>query len=405
MNDTVNLHDYTKKMLPRNQELKYDAFISYNSKDARYARRLQKRLEKYRFPTCIKDLDGNIIKAFDEKEYKFRIFRYETDLVAQNLDDGLRAELNQSKYLIVLCTPNSAKSKWVGKEIKHFVDTGRKKRIIAYTVKGNPYSQDKKECFNPELISAFPDGTLLGANWKDFGDDPWLLRKRKAFAKLVCLLIDCPEAFNSIWNRYRISYIVSLIVKSLASILLALSFLLAIKYAVYKVRPFDVTLNMYETNPNYELPTIQSIKATISSAEYTQTIDIDSLGKPSGFVQIPGKMRGDSCSLTIETQNNDYIDLDTTVRLFDELKIPLRRNVDRYGSINVLIKVGGIWLCEREVIVDGQHYQTDIDGRLRINIPLEQQRPTYTVEYKGLYGEIKMPCVGMNQQIILRPKE
>ena len=190
--------------------MKYTALISYNSRDHHIARGLQMRLEKYNLPSVIANEKGEVVRSYDKKTEKFRIFRYVTDLVAQNLNDGLEHELNQSKYLIVISSPNSANAPWVRKEVKHFIDTGREKYIIPFVIKGTPYSNDKNECFTPELKEAFADGSALGVNINDLGDDLWIFRKRKAVAKVVSLLIDLPDAYNFIWNRYRASYIKTL---------------------------------------------------------------------------------------------------------------------------------------------------------------------------------------------------
>lgn len=200
---------------------KYTAFISYNSRDNSKARWLQRRLESYSLPSVIANEKGEIIRSYDKKPKNFRIFRYVTDLVAQNLDDGLRQELDQSKYLIVICSPNSANAPWVKKEVKHFIDTGRKKQIIPFVIKGIPYSGGKYECFTSELKEAFPSGSALGVSLNDYGDDFWIFRKRKAVAKMVSLLIDLPNAYDFIWNRYRANYIRTLILRAILALLVA----------------------------------------------------------------------------------------------------------------------------------------------------------------------------------------
>ena len=98
--------------------MKYKAFISYNSKDNCTARWLQSKLENYSLPSLIVNEKGDVLRSYDRKPKKFRIFRYVTDLVAQNLDDGLRQELDQSEYLVVICSPNSANAPWVKEEVK-----------------------------------------------------------------------------------------------------------------------------------------------------------------------------------------------------------------------------------------------------------------------------------------------
>ena len=53
------------------EEKKYTAFISYNSRDNRKARWLQKKLESYNLPSVIANEKGEILKSYDEKPKKF----------------------------------------------------------------------------------------------------------------------------------------------------------------------------------------------------------------------------------------------------------------------------------------------------------------------------------------------
>ena len=73
---------------------------------------MQKQLENYKLPTVIADENGNVLRSYNGKESKMHIFRYVSDLVAQNLNDGLRQELDRSQYLIVICSPRSAKGNY-----------------------------------------------------------------------------------------------------------------------------------------------------------------------------------------------------------------------------------------------------------------------------------------------------
>ena len=86
------------------------AFISYNHKDQEMAKWLQAKLESYKLPT-------EIHNEFENSRYLRPVFRDKTDLNAGILSEELKKHLISSKYLVVVCSPNSAKSKWVSREI------------------------------------------------------------------------------------------------------------------------------------------------------------------------------------------------------------------------------------------------------------------------------------------------
>lgn len=97
------------------------AFISYSRKDVRVAKYLQDRIEKYVYQ---KDHVAECNRPEDEKRVR-PIFLDLTDLSAQVRDftAELKENLEGSRYLIVICSPNSAKSPFVHTEIEHFLAT------------------------------------------------------------------------------------------------------------------------------------------------------------------------------------------------------------------------------------------------------------------------------------------
>ena len=101
-----------------NTATKRYAFISYNHKDKDMAKWLQAKLESYKLPT-------EIHNEFEDSRYLRPVFRDKTDLNTGILSDELRKNLQTSKYLVVLCSPNSAHSKWVNDEVKAFIEGKR----------------------------------------------------------------------------------------------------------------------------------------------------------------------------------------------------------------------------------------------------------------------------------------
>lgn len=355
------------------KEYKYTAFISYNSKDNGKARWLQKRLESYNLPSVIANEKGEVLRSYGKKPKKFRIFRYVTDLVAQNLDDGLRQELDQSKFLIVICSPNSANAPWVRKEVKHFIDNGRKKQIIPFVIKGAPYSDREDECFTPELKEAFPGGSALGVSLNDYGDDLWIFRKRKAVAKMVSLLIDLPNAYDFIWNRYRNNIVKKIILK----LLLTIVFFLAIYYTYNLDKVFNCSIKIADkTVPINNLPTLKNAQISIELGEETKISVVDA-NEAIHINDIPQKFFGKKTKVHFEGYG--YHSLDTIVDIKNDIVLTIFRDKNIYGHIQFVIKDVNTEtpLPYEEIIVGNRRIKSDKDGKVELNIPLSEQKRFY----------------------------
>lgn len=121
------------------ESYKYFAFISYSHRDEKWAKFIQNELEGYKLP--------NVIRKEAKRELPKRIhpvFRDATDLGVGLLEDNLKAELAASKYLIVICSPNSASENddgkcWVDSEVSYFLrELNRRNRIIPIIIAGMP---------------------------------------------------------------------------------------------------------------------------------------------------------------------------------------------------------------------------------------------------------------------------
>lgn len=112
------------------------AFISYSHRDEKWAAWIQRKLEAYRLPSVIRKEAGSTIP-----ERIRPVFRDATDLGAGRLRNNLQKELETSRFLIVVCSPNSATPNaegkhWVNDEVTHFASLGWPTES---SLDGNPY--------------------------------------------------------------------------------------------------------------------------------------------------------------------------------------------------------------------------------------------------------------------------
>ena len=110
----------------------YWAFLSYSSKDSALSRRFYRRLENYSIP---RDLVGRPGRDGAVPRRLFPCFRDRDELpLSADLGDTIKDALRASRYLIVICTPASARSRWVNEEVRYFKSLGRADRIYCTAV-------------------------------------------------------------------------------------------------------------------------------------------------------------------------------------------------------------------------------------------------------------------------------
>lgn len=134
-------------MLPK----RYTAFISYSHADHVAARWLHRALETYRFPRDVRPSSTDENRPVDRLGPIFldrEEFSSSSDLAA-----SVRLALHSSDWLIVVCSPNAAKSRWVNEEVRTFKELGRADRILCLVVDGEPGfgAIDEANCFPPAI--------------------------------------------------------------------------------------------------------------------------------------------------------------------------------------------------------------------------------------------------------------
>ncbi|MGB9407471.1 MAG: TIR domain-containing protein, partial [Terracidiphilus sp.] len=145
-------------------EFKYWAFISYSHADKKWGDWLLSALETFKVPKPLAGAESRSGEALPRRI--FPIFRDREELpTSSDLGSMITQALQQSRCLIVICSPRAAKSHWVNQEILDFKRLGGAERILALIVDGEPNAADGKPGFSVEA-ECFPEAMkyALGAD-------------------------------------------------------------------------------------------------------------------------------------------------------------------------------------------------------------------------------------------------
>lgn len=347
------------------------AFISYNHKDVRYAKWLQKKLENYKLP-------AEIHNEFEDSRFIRPVFRDQTDLNTGVLANVLRDQLEASKFLIVLCSPNSAKSQWVSNEVKTFIEWGRLDQIIPVIVDGQPncYNPDL-ECF-PEYLHTYtkehPEAELLGVSIEEVG-------KEKAFIRIVSRMLDV--SFDTLWKRYERQ-------KRIRMIQCILSSLLLLSLLYWFAIPYQLSVKLTDTK--HQLP------ISINEEGNVGTLSVNgldyallSLDTTVQIRRLPGYYRMKTVDIQFKAAYY-YEPVNKAVKLGAGLSSEIGLQLQRDNTFACLggkvLDAETLQPLENVIVsVDGGTFSatTSADGSFSITIPLEAQ-----TEYK----DIQLSCPG-----------
>lgn len=350
------------------EEYKYFAFISYSSKDARWGRRLQQKLEGYRVPATLRSKHG----------WKRRpiapVFYAPTDKQPGGLGKELGAWLRASRHLIVICSPHSAKAEWVGWEIAYFHSLGRTENILFFIVDGEPHSQNPdRECFNP-IIEKLGIPEQLGANIHErVSLWPWVNRER-AYVQIISKLLG--EEFDSLWQRRK-----RLLRRQCTLGVMAVVAVFAAIIGVWRAnQPVDVSVRLQEVSThNDHLPPLQKAVVSITLDNETKRDTLQDINDIARFANIPHSAVGQPIHITMVCGN--WLTVDTTMTLAEELTLNIRRDPRPYGYVTFTLwdidAVAG--KADIRISIAGVDSVSDADGRVSLTIPIERQDTAYVV--------------------------
>lgn len=149
---------------------RYWAYVSHAPSDRRTARWLRRAIESYGVPAQL------VSRATPSGEPAPRRFRPVSFGHATPTHPEPPLALAASRYLIVLCSPDAARSAEVDAEIRAFRALGRGQRVLALIVDGDPAPGAERDCFPPALREVEP----LAADMRPEADG-----RRRAKLKLL----------------------------------------------------------------------------------------------------------------------------------------------------------------------------------------------------------------------------
>lgn len=363
---------------------KYFAFISYSTHDSKWGKKVQQKLENYRLSTTL-------CRKYGWKRRPLRpIFFAPTDIQPGELNEELKTRLEHAKNLVIICSPSSAKSYWVGKEIEYFHSLGREKNIYFFIIDGTPNSGNiETECIH-NIVKELNIPEILGVNIHEkIYLLPWLNRER-AYIQLITKLLGIE--YDEIWKRHRRKLIFNLI-KSfgvLFSIIVLLWFVW-----LYNI-PTNVSISLNETSiQNKDLPLLSDAKISLKLDNELKSGYINSIYENITFTNIPNHCLGKNAHITFEA--NNFLKLDTCLSLTENIVLNISRDPLIFGNVKFRLwnPHDERWVDNVKITIDEKYeFVTDKNGLITFFVPLGHQKTAYSISSPAQIEQdsIYMPC-------------
>lgn len=347
------------------QQFKYFAFISYSSHDTKWGKRLHKKLESYSIPSTLCKKHGWKRKPLNP------IFFAPYEIQPGTLSEELKDRLRESRHLIVICSPYSAQSYWVGLEIEFFHQLGRTKDIHFFIIDGVPNSGDKTtECFNNKIKElGIPE--ILGANIREkVYRWSWLNRER-AYVQIVTKLLGVE--FDSIWQRHK-----RMLWQKMTLWLMGLTAVLAALTGTWLAnRPVDVEISLNETSAhNNNLPPLHDAVITLMLDNERKTDTLHTMGSTTTFTNIPANMIGKEVRVLFMCE--DWCTTDTTLELNKNITLNISRDINAFGHVRFTLYDSQVTpIAGKTINISGVKATSNAQGVVDAVIPFEEQNVIY----------------------------
>lgn len=176
-------------------DIHYNAFISYrhHPDDIRVASEIHKGLEHFKIPRAIRKTSGSM-----------RLFRDKEELpITSHLTDDIGRALENSDFLIVICSPHTKESVWVQREIETFLKTHSRDKVLTVLASGEPYDVIPEILLHEDVLNPVT-GEIVRQEIEPLSCD-WRMKKSKAvreeLPRLAAPLLNC--AYDELRQRQR----------------------------------------------------------------------------------------------------------------------------------------------------------------------------------------------------------
>ena len=370
-----------------NSTYKYFAFISFQNADAREAVRLQHAIERYRLPAVLCRQDSTIPRRIKP------LFCYLNDIHAgEELMQELKHRMEQSRYLIVVCSPHSANSAYVNSGIDYFISLGRRDSIIPVIVDGVPYSGDPPtECFPEALRRHFPkhtdplqDHSILGINIHEAGAGS----RRKAYDRAMLMVVArmLQLDFDGLLLREQQRRRRRAWAWTLLSLVIAAALCLTWHFS----QTVDISMQIAEATPhNAALPACENIAIQLSLDAEQKTDTLPVLGGTVLFRHVPPQYIGREVRVTMSAKG--FLPCDTMLTLQRSQALPFYRDPAIYGHVHFRL-VGNVHPETAQIQLGRYTLHSDADGLVEADIPIAEQQTYYPVTIDNHIDTLYMPC-------------
>lgn len=213
----------------------YAAFISYRHRelDIAVAQRLHKRIERFKIPKDLRREEeanpGSVFKnwAGEPVPDQLLVFRDREELPLSNdLTADIFEALDNTKCLIVVCTPETPKSLWVRREISYFISKHGRGRIITVLAAGTP-EQSIPDVITKEYaedgVTVVREYEPLVAFLPDASRGKVLKNLDQELLRLCAAILGCP--YDSLRQRHKRRKMQRFFAATAAGLVVALSFI------------------------------------------------------------------------------------------------------------------------------------------------------------------------------------